>query len=199
MVTEPVPVHSVAEAYLYLMVRSCPICDRGPVRSAGELTKTQTDTGPWEMPTRCSVCGEDQVLSFEIRPEPTPEQAGSNWINPTPDRSRAIDLLGWLTLFRSIISASQKESDKEETRRLALECAQCLDEALKFYEPDNEVPGDGAFFTEASRRRFRDHPQQFARSRWQHERSKLPTVVFRGLDKHPDEATPRWRFWKKRG
>lgn len=197
MPSQPVRVHSVAEAYLVPMVRRCPVCDKGPVRARGDLTKTNTAEQRWTLDACCDACGNEETLDIRIDPDPTAEQAASEWINPTGERSRVIDLLGWLTLFRSIHAAYEKETDKAEARRLAIECAQCLDEALRFYEPDNDLPPDDAFFTDEARRRFSDHPQQFARPRWQHERSQLPTVVFRPPSGLPHAARPWWRFWKR--
>jgi hypothetical protein len=71
--------------------------------------------------------------------------------------------------------AAGKEKNKTEARRLALEAAQCLDEALKFYVEDNDLPTKDTFFHHGSRQRFRDHPEQFSRQRLLHLRSKLPT------------------------
>ncbi len=195
--SQPVRVHSVAEAYLVLVVRRCPVCHQGPVHARCDLTKTDAARLRWTLDACCDACGNEERLEFRIDPDPTAEQAASDWINPTDERSRAIDLLGWLTLFRSIHAAYQKEPDKVEARRLAIECAQCLDEALRFYESDNDLPPDDAFFTDEGRRRFRDHPRQFARPRWQHERSRLPTVVFRTHPGAPHPARPWWRFWKR--
>ena len=46
---------------------------------------------------------------------------------------------------------------------------------------------------------FRDRPEQFTRSRWLHERSKLPVVVFRTAE-DPNTGDKRWwQFWRKRG
>lgn len=198
MESETIQAHSVAEAYLYLMIRRCEACDRGPPDARTDLTKTDSGKGLWELPTHCSTCGHDEVLVFRIIPEPSPEQATANWVNPTNERSRAIDLLGWLTLYRSILEASKKETDKSEIRKLAIECAQCLDEALKFYEPDNELPNQDAFFFEESLARFQDRPQQFTRSRWLHERSKLPVVVFRNAESANTSGRRWWQFWRRR-
>ena len=193
---DPVSVHSVAEAYLYLMVRPCDACGRGPLQPKNDLTKA--GSGTWELSATCPVCATDETLYFRIQPEPTAAQARSNLINPTSEPSRSIDLLGWLTIFRSILGATSSETDKQEIRNLAIECAQCLDEALKFYDPDNELPPQSAFFSDASRRRFREHPQQFARSRWLHERSKLPSVVIQQGDDGPDKRAGWWSRLRRR-
>src|SRR5262245_1450053 len=159
--TPVIRVHSVAEAYLFVMVRQCPACGDGPVRSTNELTRISSASDGWALDVACAACRHADNLRFEIDPQPTRAEAATSRINPTDHRSEAIDLLGWLTLYRSIVASAQKETDPQSARRLALEAAQCLDEALKFYTPDNELPGLDAFVTEAARNRFRDHPQQF--------------------------------------
>jgi len=96
-------------------------------------------------------------------------------VNSTDEPSWILDVAQWLTLFSMMTEMAGKESDKTAARRLSLEAAQCLDEALKFYEEDNDLPPTEAFFHQGSRDRFRDHPQQFSRQRLLHLRSRLPT------------------------
>lgn len=189
----PVRVHSVAEAYLYLQVSPCDGCGRGPVVTQGDLTRRGQRAGAYELPARCHACGTIKTLEFLVVPPPTRESAASNTINSTGERSSAIDLLGWLTLFRSILEASEKAADKATARAMAWEAAQCLDEALKFYDADNEMPRADAFFSDASRQRYREHPQHFARSKWMERRLKLPNATVRTT------AAPHrkwWQFWK---
>ncbi|MBI1827521.1 MAG: hypothetical protein HYR83_14190 [Planctomycetes bacterium] len=61
------------------------------------------------------------------------------------------------------------------SRRLAMEAATCLNEALRFYDDENDLPSAGAFFTDDSRARFREHPQLFSRQRLLNLRAQLPT------------------------
>lgn len=189
----PVRVHSVAEAYLYLQVTPCGACGKGPIQSQGELTRRGQRAGAYELSVRCHSCGNKAAIVFWIVPPPTRESGASNIINATGERSSAIDLLGWLTLFRSILEASEKTADKATARSLAWEAAQCLDEALKFFDADNEMPQADAFFSEASRQRYREHPQHFARSKWMERRLKLPNAAVRTAS-----APYRkwWQFWK---
>lgn len=187
-------VHSVAEAYLYVSVTPCPVCGKGPRRAAGGLTKNSSAPGGWTLAVKCSECRRETVLPFCVNPPPTREQANSPEINPTPQKSSAIDLLGWLTLFETIIEASSKEGRKRSARELAYEAALCLDEAMKFYEGENETPGEEAFFHEASLRRFRDHPEHFARSTWRQRRLMLPDM---NIKTRPAAGSRRWwKFWR---
>jgi len=97
-------------------------------------------------------------------------------VNPTAEPSQILDLGQWLTLFRMLTETAGHEASMTDARRLSLEAAQCLDEALKFYDDaDNDVPPVEAFFGEDSRDRFKAHPEQFSRRRLLHLRSKLPT------------------------
>lgn len=104
-------------------------------------------------------------------------QTSSSVINPTDDSSRIIDIGQWLTLARMFTERSRNEPRRVEARSLALQAADCLREALKFYDdPDNDLPPDHAIFTDTSRRRFREAPQQFSRERILGELRKLPVA-----------------------
>ncbi len=193
----PISVHSVAEAYLYLMATPCPRCHRGAVAQDGDLTRAGGTPASWTLATRCGSCNAAETLRFVIDPPPSREQAQSNAINPTRESSKAIDLLGWLSLFQSILGAAGKATNKAEGRQLAIEAAQCLDEAFKFYEPGEELPGAEAFFSETSRQRFASHPQQFARAKWRERRLKLPDTDARTMAAATERPRPWWRFWGK--
>jgi len=189
-------VHSVAEAYLYLKIAACPSCRQGALRQKTDLTKTASAPGGWTLAALCGKCDAETVLHICINPPPTRAQAGSPEINPTAQRSSAIDLFGWLTLFQAILEAAQKETNKATGRELAYEAALCLDEALKFYDGENELPGKDAFFSEASLRRFREHPERFARSKWRERRLLLPDMKARTESADRPKPRPWWRFWR---
>lgn len=187
---EPVvSAHSVAEAFLYLMAKSCHRCGTGPLKPSGELTKTERAEAPWRLTGRCPKCSSEATFHFVITPVPTREDAKLGVINSTNDASRAIDLLGWLTLFQSILNSAADLSDKETARQLTIEATMCLDEAMKFYGPGEELPGPEAFFNSLSRQRYLDHPQQFAKSVWLDRRRKLPVA------RSSEPPAPRKRRW----
>lgn len=191
-----VPVHSVAEAYLYLMVTPCRICGKGPLRQDGDITKTDSAKAPWSLKTTCDSCNERDAYEFTIDPPPTREEAQSSIINPTTKRSSAIDILGWLTLFRSILNAAGKEQNKETGRQLAYEASQCLDEALRFYADGEELPGEDAFYSESALQRFRSHPQEFAKSKWRERRLKLPDMRVKTRSGDGPTSKRWWQFWR---
>jgi hypothetical protein len=100
-------------------------------------------------------------------------------------------------LFQSILEASAHAADKTGQRELAYEAALCLDEALKFYDSDEELPSEDAFFSEAGRRRYREHPQHFARSKWRERRLKLPDAAAKTQPPTGRSQRCWWRFWRR--
>lgn len=189
-------VHSIAEAYLYVKTLTCPACGKGPLRTPGDITRHTTAESGWRLAAECLACRRMHVAGFIIEPPPTRQQAASDCINPTPEPSEAIDLLGWLQLFQTILKASQEEADREAARRLAWESAQCLDEALKFYDEGEELPRESAFFSDTSKARFREHPGHFARSVWRQRRIMLPHARPREAPSGPADSR-WWHFWKR--
>jgi len=197
MAESPIRVHSVAEAFLYIMVRPCRSCSRGPLVASGGITRIGDGPHAWQLSVQCNACRTPETLSLIIDPVPSRQGAESSRVNTTPHRSEAIDLLGWLTLYRTILSSVKSASDPAEARHLAAEAAQCLDEAMKFYSLDNDLPPADAFFTEESRRRFADHPEQFARSRWLEERLRLPAVATVEVEVPPSKRRSWWPFGRR--
>lgn len=173
----PLVAHSLAEVHLYILATPCATCGRGPLRG-GEVEPCDDPAGGMTVgvTATCGSCQSVTRWTFQLS---GPPQAGSpvqeSVVNSTNEPSRILDVAQWLTLFRMMTEAAGKELNKPATRRLALEAAQCLDEALKFFEEDNDLPTKDAFFHDDSRERFRDHPEQFSRQRLLHLRSKLPT------------------------
>jgi len=189
-------VHSVAEAYLYLKTIACRRCEQGPLEHTRDLMRTDDAKGGWRIEAQCRRCGAGHRVDLAVDPPPTRASAASSAINPTSEPSRAIDLLGWLNLFHAILHASDEAADRETGRTLAMEAAQCLDEALKFYRPGEEIPDASVFFTEQGRDRLREHPEQFAQSRWRERRLRLPHASGSGADKGPKKHR-WWQWWRR--
>lgn len=169
--------HSLAEANLYFQATACPRCASGPVASLHAEDDTSDKSGAIRRTEvgLCASCGSELCAVFQI--PPASEVADPTAINPTDEPSRIIDLGQWITLAHVHTERAAKSTDPRHVRRLNLQAAQCLVEALKFYDdPDNDLPPLEAFFCDPSRERFRTHPQQFSRQRLLHERSKLPTT-----------------------
>ena len=195
--------HSLAEAYLYLMVTPCPACGTGALSSAQEQAEVvpsagdeaRTGSARVELAGRCTACGQRSAFTFLLSGPVLAASAEPALVNPTNEPSQIIDLAQWLTLFRAIGEAAQRESNKVQARHLGLEAAQCLEEALKFYtDPNNDLPPSDAVWHERSQQRLREHPNQFSRDRLRALRAKLPsrTAMERSLHRPP---RPWWRRW----
>jgi hypothetical protein len=177
MSVAPLVAHSLAEVYLYILATPCASCGRGPLRGREVEHGDDPVVGiTFGVATTCGSCQNATQWKFRLSgPSQTVSADQAPVVNSTNEPSRILDVAQWLTLFRMMTEAAGKEMNKPAARRLSLEAAQCLDEALKFYEEDNDLPTKDAFFHDGSWERFRDHPEQFSRQRLLHLRSKLPT------------------------
>ncbi|MHC4233921.1 MAG: hypothetical protein ACYSUQ_02280 [Planctomycetota bacterium] len=204
MSDRPLVAHSLAEVYLYLMVTPCGQCGRGPLRGdEAQPFQKNAETGV-AVDVVCGSCEDRQELRFEL---PADELAAAKAappdsaarINTGLEPSLIIDVAGWVTLFRVIADAAVETKDKIEARKLGYEAAQCLEEGLKFYEQDNDLPPETAFFSKASRRLHREHPQRLARSRLINLRAKLPTLdaMEKQLAASRGQRSPWWRRRRK--
>ncbi|MFQ5414041.1 MAG: hypothetical protein ACE5E6_06240 [Phycisphaerae bacterium] len=203
---DALPANSLAEAHLYLMVTPCDACGDGPLVGGDAVSLDATCVAPTNDPntvsavritTSCKACGASGSLTCTMpHGRGTDPAGGPATINPTDHPSRIIDVAQWLTLFRTIVEAAHRETDKVRARELGIEAARCLDEALKFYDdPDSELPPDDALFHEPSRRAYRTSPQHFARKRLLDLRSKLPSIAAMNAKRHtPTPKRPWWRF-----
>ncbi|MEE9293601.1 MAG: hypothetical protein V3W34_01375 [Phycisphaerae bacterium] len=150
----------------------------------------------------CRSCGHQDTFTFTL-PQTAPDDDPNNLypiVNPSDEPSKILDVGQWITLFRVILESAGNQADKIEARRLGYEAAQCLEEAIKFYD-DDELPPEEAVFCETTRAHLRDHPQQFARQRLIELRAKLPQAIAmqrritRDAQKRRDRHRPWWKFW----
>lgn len=183
MSAEPLVVHSLTEASLYLMLARCRDCGDSVIP---ESVPTGPDpSGGLTVPVVCRSCGREDSVSFDISGmDPAEAAVGlAGWsalaeagqappVNPTDSPSQVIDVAGWLNLHtmlsataRSKMEQATSSADRMVARQLQIQAGQCLEEALKFYDAENELPPDDAFFTEAGREQFREHPEVFLRGR----------------------------------
>ncbi len=186
------PAHSVAEAYLYIQFASCGKCGKSPLQADGQLTRGKQF---FELAARCQSCRDATMLAFDIRPEPSRQSAQSKVINATSEPSQLIDIHCWLAMFQQIISASGREQEAGASRELVEEAAACLDEALKFYRDDSEIPPPEAFFTETGRAAFRKSPERYIRATWMRRRLQLP-VAPPALPTAAAAGKRWWQFWR---
>jgi hypothetical protein len=201
MSSNAVPANSLAEIYLYLMIAPCPGCGHQTLAGGDAVPEPSEPFRFVGLEVGCKACAWNQCLLFCL---PDGELAhsradGANTptrINPTGEVSRIIDVVGWVQLFRTISEAAAKTGNKTEARLIAFEAAQCLEEALRFYEDDNDLPPESALFSEDSRRHVREHPHSVARSRLVNLRAKLPSIdaMERALSQVPMKK-PWWKLW----
>jgi hypothetical protein len=199
----PLAVHSIAEAHLYLMSTPCKLCGTGRTKCLTGALDPAAGPGVLRFDTQCESCSFDSTIWFRLPAEAEPavpevDELTAARINPTPAHSEIIDVAQWLTLFRIISEAAAAQTEPAESRRLGYEAAQCIDEALKFYTPDNDLPPADALFHEASRRQFRDRPDMFARARLINLRAKLPTLTqMEQRLRSTGQRRPRkwWKLW----
>jgi len=191
--------HSLVEACLYLRVIPCPLCRNGSL-DAG-MPEQGADPGTVRFVATCRNCGAADVYCFRVAEAPTRVDpvSSSAAISRDDAPSEIIDAVQWVTLAEIMLESAEDTPDAAERRWRRIRAAQCLDEALKFYEPGNELPPAAALFAEASRAAVRDFPQRYARSRLVARREELP--VPDAVDRVADVAAgaarrkPWWRFW----
>lgn len=190
--------HSLAEAFFYLAVNACPECKTG-VREAGEGTRLEDVDGVprVEIESACRSCGAVARTRFLLSDdESLTNVQATPVINKSEERSCLIDVAQWLTLFRVTAASAGQAPNKQSARLNGVEAALCLEEALKFYDDaDNDLPPTDAFFSDESRQRFRDHPEQFSRQRLIELRAKLPALDVMQRSAQCRPRRPWWRIW----
>jgi hypothetical protein len=189
------PIHSLTEARLYIKARSCSSCGVGPL--ALDEAGSCYDAGQelLTVPVTCSHCGQRESVCFDTEEvdrrgpvlgmlfelRDACRQPAAQVINPTREPSRIIDVAGWLMLHtmlagaaRTAAAESMSLSKRAAVRRMQVEAGQCVDEALKFYDEDNDLPPREAFFSEQGFRQFLDRPELFTRQRLIELRGQFP-------------------------
>src|SRR5437867_9753289 len=102
---EPLPARSLAEAYLYLMVTPCAVCEEGPLRAGDATSGREGGRLQVEVPVTCAACGERGSRHFEL-PLEARDTMHQNRISADATVSQIIDVAQWLTLFRIITEAA---------------------------------------------------------------------------------------------
>lgn len=167
--------HSLLEAYLYLMIQPCAACGKGPYYAGDAIAvRTESAVAYVSLPATCAACAQSISPVFSMPRDRMRVDPMSSCINEGDRPSSIIDVGQWLVLSRMISEAAGRSEDKLQVRRFGIQAAQCIDEALKFFSAGEELPDSTAFFTGPSCERFRQHPEQFTRSRLLDLRAKLP-------------------------
>jgi hypothetical protein len=208
---EPVPVHSVQEEYFHLMVRRC-ACG-GPWASTDQTVEPSGNRLLHRVAVRCASCGRERTLRFVlpagVRPDgPVPVRE----INPTAEPSRALDAAEWMDLARFYLERVGRLTSAREQAQSLLDARGCLEEALKFYGPEDGAPPPAALWSKASRDKVSEHPGTYRRATIEAMLAKIPSKdrlrqadapEERELRKTLKEAARRrigrrwWEFWKR--
>ncbi len=196
------PAYSIVERHFYLMVLQCESCGKGPFEFVSKERGPDEKVDIWYV--RCKNCNQGKRLLFDRtsllieKEEFTKDELLA--VNPSKSPSRLIDVGQWLAIFYAIISAASQEGDRKEVQRLGYEATLALEEAIKFYQSDNDLPPENSIWTESSQKRFREHPEMFERHRILAMRDKLPTlkVIKNSIEAGGKEKSQRKERWWKR-
>jgi hypothetical protein len=192
---------TLAEIDASFLVRPCPACAQGPWQVTRPESLAHPGT-PVEVEATCRHCGHREQFTFRVA---NPMDPDLPWqVNPTDEPSRLIDLAGWMGLFYGFLERASRAGDKAESRRLGYKAAVCLAEALKFYGPDDELPGPEAFFTDSGAEAYRRHTEKFARQKLRDMQARLPALdtmesrLARDAEaRRPGPKRKWWQFWKR--
>jgi hypothetical protein len=181
MVEEPenlLSARSIAERHFYLMVLQCEKCKKGSFELVSTEQTPEQHVDVWYV--RCKQCRQGRRLFFDRSALAVDEAASISGplpeVNPSPQPSRLIDVGQWLALFYRILSAASEEKDRKEAQRLGYEATLCLEEALKFYLPDSDLPPPEALWVESSQQGLKQRPEMFVRQKLLQMREKLPSI-----------------------
>jgi hypothetical protein len=198
-------IHSLVEARLYLRVRPCDGCGTGPLVTDAGGVRHDAEGHVLIVPVICGFCGMSDEIRFDTGGLDFSDSFVAGWseevidasINPTDDASKVIDVAGWLTLYSLLEADARAAGDRKEARQYHLCAAGCIDEALKFFDADNDLPPADAFFGDNSRSQFRDRPESFTRQHLIDLRNRLPVRVGMGSEADLEDVSEKnnKRWW----
>ncbi len=207
-----VHVHSVQEEYFYMMVNPCG-CG-GAWFPAGQAIEPTDGRVRHRIEAKCSRCGKERAFPFELPGEAAPGgPAQVREINPTDEPSRAVDLAQWLDLAEFYLKRIEGLKDSVRKAQSLLDARLCLEEALKFYGPEDDAPPDEALWSDAGRKKARRHSDAFRRETLEAMLDRIPPKeklekVDAPVQKEFESglraeagrrARQRWKFWKRWG
>ena len=168
-----VHVHSVQEEYFYMMVRPC-ACG-GPWHSESQEVDEGESRILHHVSATCFACGKQRTFHFQLDERPGPK-GPIRQINPTDRPSRALDLAEWLGLAQFYLGRIERLDAKVEKAQSLLDARQCLEEARKFFGPEDEAPPASALWSRKSRQAAEARPEAFRRSTIEGMLRRLPPL-----------------------
>jgi hypothetical protein len=212
MSSNAIGVHSVQEEYFYLMVHPC-ACG-GPWFSDEQNIKDTRDQVLHDVKARCAACGKERTFHFELPDRSKRDRSAPvRQINPTAEPSRAVDLAEWMDLARFYLARIERLKAPVERAQSLLDARQCLEEALKFYGPEDDAPPPEALWSGESQRKVTADPDAYRRGALEAMLEKMPSRNRLRQADAPDqrefekalkeEARRRvgrrwWQLWKRR-
>lgn len=187
--------HSLTEARLYVKTQRCASCGEGPLVISRGAPAYDAVAHRLTVTAVCDECGQPASIAFCVREierrgpilsmldelRDVSRQPAAQVINPTRRPSRMIDVAGWVMLYTMLTEEARTESLKSTSmekraavRRMRIEAAQCLDEALKFFNEDSDLPPREAFFTKDNYQHFLGRPELYTRQRLIEMRNQSP-------------------------
>jgi hypothetical protein len=188
-------IHSFAEVYLSIRVAACAKCGRGPITPDRTNLRLNADDGTFTIMIACGACAAKWDVCYDTRKMPPAgfaplltvdlplrQRLGElPQISATDEPSELIDVPGWVTLHNMLVDRARETAESAHSvggrvlaRQMQMQAGECLDEALKFFEEDDQLPPPAAFFTDAALSQFRHSPELFTRDRLLEMRNKLP-------------------------
>jgi hypothetical protein len=204
----PLHVHGVQEEYFYMMVHPC-ACG-GPWLSQSQEVEEDGDKVRHHVSAACFKCGQERTFHFQLDERPGPKDP-IRAINPTEEPSRALDLAEWLELTQFYLGRIERLDANVEKAQSLLDARQCLEEARKFFGPQDEAPPASALWSEKSRQAAASQPEAFRRSTIDGMLERLPPLErlrqADSLDQKTFKQAVRerarqrvgrkwWQFWK---
>jgi len=204
----PVHVHSVQEEYFYMMVHPC-ACG-GPWQGESQGVQEPAGNVLHHLRATCFACGKERTFHFQLAERPGPADP-IRAVNPTDEASRALDLADWIRLAQFYLARIERLAESVERAQSLLDARQCLEEARKFFGPEDEAPPASALWSDDSRRRAREQPDAFRRSAIEAMLARMPPLerlrqadsldqkTFKqGVRERAKQRVNRtwWQFWR---
>jgi len=163
---------------------------------------------------RCARCHAERNLCFHLL-SPSGPNGPIRQINPTAEPSGALDVAEWMDLARFYLERIGRLRDAAQRAQSLLDARQCLEEALKFYGPEDAAtsgPPPHALWSEASRQKVARQPDAYRRGTIAAMLSKIPpterlrqadAIVQKEFRKSLKEKAQHrvgrrwWPFWKR--
>jgi hypothetical protein len=191
-----------------MMVHPC-ACG-GPWLSQSQELEENGDAARHRVSAACFKCGTERTFRFQLDERPGPKDPIRE-VNATEEPSRALDLAEWLELAQFYLGRIDRLDAKVEKAQSLLDARQCLEEARKFFGPQDEQPPASALWSPKSRKAAKGQPEAFRRSTIDGMLERLPPLErlrqADSLDQKTFKQAVRerarervgrkwWQFWK---